>query len=307
MDFITIDFETATSDTNSACSIGIAFVENLEIIKTEYYLIQPPTLLFGKKNIELHGILPIDVKDEPKFPVIWDRIRDYFNTSYPIIAHNAQFDMSVLMQCLKYYDLEIPDFSYACSIPISTKVCETGTPRTLEARANHLGIDLVNHHNAEADAITCAKIVIESIKRAKRKTFQAFCNVRHIELKRFSDLKPQKSIGRFSHDRLDYQHAIAPKEPPKTVFTDQKICITGEFDSFSRIELSDLLFNFGGEIVSSVSKNTDYLIAGKQDKKIVGADGLSSKQEKALALIHQGFEIKILNEDEVKSIINEIA
>ena len=42
MTFTTIDFETATSNRNSACAVGIVTVEN-RIITEEYYtLIQPP-------------------------------------------------------------------------------------------------------------------------------------------------------------------------------------------------------------------------------------------------------------------------
>ncbi|HYX08497.1 MAG TPA: NAD-dependent DNA ligase LigA [Bacteroidales bacterium] len=43
----------------------------------------------------------------------------------------------------------------------------------------------------------------------------------------------------------------------------KKIVISGTFDSFSRDELKDLILKYGGKNVSSVSSNTDYLIAGE--------------------------------------------
>ena len=41
MNFITIDFETATSDRNSPCEIGLTIVKDLEIKSTKSWLIKP--------------------------------------------------------------------------------------------------------------------------------------------------------------------------------------------------------------------------------------------------------------------------
>ena len=41
MDFITIDFETATTDRDSPCEIGLTFVEKNEIKDVESWLIKP--------------------------------------------------------------------------------------------------------------------------------------------------------------------------------------------------------------------------------------------------------------------------
>lgn len=123
MDFIAIDFETGSSESNSACSVGLAVVNNLEIVETKYYLIQPPTLLFSKQCMEIHGIKPSDVKDSPRFNDIWSEISHYFDGSCCIVAHNAHFDMSVLKSCLNYYNIFHPDFYYCDSIPISSEVC----------------------------------------------------------------------------------------------------------------------------------------------------------------------------------------
>ena len=73
-DFIAIDFETANSSMGSACSMGLAFVLNNEIVDTKYYLIQPPLLEFDISNIEIHGITAEMVKDAPTFDEVWEEI-----------------------------------------------------------------------------------------------------------------------------------------------------------------------------------------------------------------------------------------
>ena len=304
MDFIAIDFETTASETNSACSLGIVSVENLCIVKKEYFLIQPPTLLFSKKNVEINGILPEQVKDKPKFPEIWESVKHYFDGSCPIFAHNARFDMSVLMESLSYYGLDFPQFTYSCSIPFSTKVCGGDIPRTLESRAKYFGIQLDDHHNAESDAMACAQIVIETVKKSRWKTFESFCKIHCIEMKNFLALHPQKSLGKTKFEQLDYDHAIASEKPVSSSELSGKIVvITGEFSTYTRKELAQQLFNLNAIVKNGVTKQTDYLIVGTQDKSLVGEDGMSGKEEKAHALIEKGINIRILNESEIRNII----
>ena len=317
MDFIAIDFETATASTNSACSIGLALVAQERVVKTQYFLIQPPTLLFEPKNIEIHGILPEQVQDKPKFPALWEKIQPYFNGACPIVAHNAQFDLSVLMESLTYYGLSLPQFPYFDSIPFSTYTCGKKVPRSLDARAKYFGISLENHHNAAADAVACAQIVLESVKQSRWDSFPTFCDENAIQMKPFQALHPQKAVhfpsrkkridySRF--EKIDYQHIVVSSSPVcDSIFKGKTVVITGEFIRHSRSELVQMLANLGATVKSGVTRKTDYLLVGKQDKRLVGENGLSSKEEKAYALMEKGLPIQILKESVVEETLAQAA
>ncbi len=312
LDFVSIDFETANNRNNSACSIGLVAVKNMEIIEKKYYLIQPPTLTFDKINIEINGITPEDVKDKPTFLNIWNEIKGYFYNI--IIAHNAQFDMSVL-KCLQLeYNLNIPDFKYMDSISISTKACDGDVKNSLEARANALNVVLNNHHNALDDAMTCANIVIESIRKCKKQSFQKFINAySSISVRQFSELKHQEyfrkpvPINNYNNIKISDIVANCDLADCNHLFYGKNIVITGNFHKYDRKEVLQLIANLGGILKSSVSRNTDYLIVGQQDITLVGDDGLSSKQEKAYKLIEDGYDIKIINEDKFYDLVVEYA
>ena len=47
------------------------------------------------------------------------------------------------------------------------------------------------------------------------------------------------------------------------IYKDKKIVITGSFENFKRSEIEVKLRSLGGKVLSSLSKNTDFLIAGK--------------------------------------------
>ncbi len=308
-DFISIDFETANNNYNSACSIGLAIVEDKEIIDMKYFLIQPPTLEFDEKNINIHGITPDDVKDVPRFPEIWDKIKYYFSDNM-IIAHNAIFDMSVLKNCLEEYNLNIPDFNYLCSIPISTCACRgQNVGRSLKDRLEYFGINLENHHNALADAEACAKLVIEVINRKKRKSFESFCRVHSsLPIKNFRNLEPRRFLKKSNKkmfNRIAISEIIATTNnfDKEHVFYNKSIVFTGKLITMDRKLAMQKVVNLGGIIKSDVSSKTDFLIVGTQDKAIVGKDGISLKERKAQELKARGNHIQIIKENDFLNIL----
>ncbi|WP_228446656.1 exonuclease domain-containing protein [Chryseobacterium sp. 3008163] len=119
MDFCAIDFETATHERHSACELGICVVENSQIVSTKTWLIKPPSFpYFNQRNIDVHGILPNDVKDAPTFDEIWYEVQEMMYGNL-MIAHNASFDAGVLRSCLDYYGMFKPNLNYLCSIQVA--------------------------------------------------------------------------------------------------------------------------------------------------------------------------------------------
>jgi len=305
-DFITIDFETANNDLDSACSFGIVAVKDLEIVEQQYFLIKPPTDQFRVENTELHGISYDDVKGCEQFPCVFEKTKHYFDNSNLLIAHNAQFDMSVLYQLLKTYNLPDLDFQYIDSVRFSTKVSR-GTGNSLEEKARYFNIEMNNHHNALADAMTCAKIIICSVQNSRYKTFNKYLNAfSSIRKKWFSELKPTRSLSKtsmFSSSKISDVVATTLDFDMEHPLYSKSCVVTGEFDTISRKAAMQKIVDVGGVVKSGVSSKTDYVIVGIQDLKIVGADGMSSKERKAHELVDAGANIKIINEAEFLNLI----
>lgn len=80
-------------------------------------------------------------------------------------------------------------------------------------------------------------------------------------------------------------------EQADSFFTDKTIVITGKLEQFKRTELKERLERLGAKVTGSVSKNTDYLIAGEE---------AGSKLTKA-----QELEIPILSEANVLEELSE--
>jgi len=157
--YIVFDVETPNYKNNRMSAIGITVVENREILEERYYLVNPECE-FGQFNIDLTGITPEMVESEKTFPKVWEEIKDIFESG-TLIAHNAQFDMSVLAKCLNDYGIAWKYFAdYACTCTIGKKVYPDFPNHRLNTMCDILGFSL-DHHNAGSDSSACAKILID--------------------------------------------------------------------------------------------------------------------------------------------------
>jgi len=159
LDFVAIDFETANSDRDSACALGIVLVNNGEIVKQEYHLICPPKLSFNPYNVKIHGITEKDVIDKPRFHELWPDIKHYFEGN-SIISHNASFDMSVLRNCLDFYEITYPSLEYGCTYIMSKIHWPDLSCYKLDTVAASIDFDF-RHHHALEDALACAQIALQ--------------------------------------------------------------------------------------------------------------------------------------------------
>ena len=155
---VAIDFETANELRTSACSIGLAWIEDGHVTATEEHLIRPREMRFNSFNSAIHGIRADDVADAPEFPAVWAWIGDRM-AGRLILAHNAAFDLSVLRHTLTDYGLDWPVCSYLCTVVLARRAWPTLGGHRLNHLADFLGIAL-EHHRAGSDAEACGRIAL---------------------------------------------------------------------------------------------------------------------------------------------------
>jgi DNA polymerase-3 subunit epsilon len=164
MKFLALDFETANYYGDSACALGLAVVENGQIVRSNAYLIKPPYTWFHFTYI--HGIKWNDVQHQPTFGEQWPVFLEYFEGVDFVVAHNAGFDKGVLKACCQRYGLEVPDLEFKCTVRLSRSVLGI-YPTKLPMVCKQLGIEL-KHHDALSDTLACAMIMMEIIDTVQR-------------------------------------------------------------------------------------------------------------------------------------------
>ena len=156
--FTAIDFETANFRRDSACQFAAVRIRDGQIADTAMWMIRPQPMYFAKSNIRIHGITPKDVADEPQFGQLWQAIQSFLGNDC-LVAHNAGFDIGVLIACLKKHRKPVPELSYTCTRAVARRTWPGRQRYGLKPLATWLGIRF-QHHDALEDSIACAKIML---------------------------------------------------------------------------------------------------------------------------------------------------
>lgn len=167
LDFLAIDFETANPKRASVCQIGVAKVRGGEVVSTACHPVFPPRGFtnFHERNIAVHGLTPKYVYGAQGWPDILARLIR-FAGPLPLVAHNAAFERSVIVQASEAEKIQAPDFTYLCSAKIARKVLPGLENYRLDTLIREMGLPAFSHHDAGDDAVACAQLVIALAERA---------------------------------------------------------------------------------------------------------------------------------------------
>ena len=182
LQFTAIDFETANTDANSACSLAAVSVSGTEIHE-RYTLIKPPFPTFAAENIRIHGITPEMVAHKAKFNVLWPAIKKCLDGRI-LVAHYAVFDTRVLRSLIKTYNLDGINASYVCSVELSRKIWPHLRNHKLDTVVNYLGYTF-RHHQALDDARACALIIKTAAEKMGAVSMEDLLDRSGLVLKRF--------------------------------------------------------------------------------------------------------------------------
>ena len=158
MDFTAIDFETANQRRDSACQLAAVVVRDSQIVDSASWMIRPDPMHFAPSNIRIHGITPDQVRDEPTFAGRWSEIAARLDDDC-LVAHNASFDIGVLLACLRRHRLPAPELNFTCTRAVSRRTWPGRRSYGLKPLATWLGIRF-RHHDALEDSIACAKLML---------------------------------------------------------------------------------------------------------------------------------------------------
>ena len=137
----------------------------------------------------------------------------------------------------------------------------------------------------------------KTLDNLKSATFEALIQVKDVGeiianniLQYFADEQNLKEINELISCGVNI---VSAENTPQieSELTGKKVVLTGGLERYSRNEASDIIRKLGGECVSSVSKNTDLVVAGSD---------AGSKLDKAKSL-----NIKVINEDDFIKIIEK--
>lgn len=289
-----IDFETATGSRASACAVAAVTVESGEVVDERRWLIQPPGNEYDSWNIRIHGITPDQTASAPSFSEVWSEVESVAAGS-TLVAHNAGFDLSVVRYASDHYGVVPLDAPYACTLVLGRRSWKGLASYSLPWVCEHLGFDLVGHHDPLADARACAQIGLRILAAAGTTSWEVAAETLDVRL---------GLLGSADRRCLSVASEVArmpdanPEADPEHPLYGSVVAFTGALSQWSRAEAAALAAERGATCVANVSGKTNFVVTGEQDARRLRTDGLSSKLRKAAELAAKGKQIEILTEDD---------
>ncbi len=165
-DFVVFDIETTgfSPVNNRIIEIGAVKVSGGEIVE-RYSTFVNPQVPIPFEIEKLTGINDDMVIDAPTIEVVLPEFLE-FCMGCVLAAHNANFDMSFIMENAKRLGYST-QYTYVDTVGIARVLLPGQAKHTLDAVAKTLGISLENHHRAVDDAEATAQIFVKFIPMLK--------------------------------------------------------------------------------------------------------------------------------------------
>ena len=256
---LAIYFKTQGSNKNSVSSIGIALYENNRI-----------TI-----NKEMHINLNAAENAISYFPNVLEEVMSLIDEETLVISQNATFDISILRNACDKVGMGYPKFDYLCTWKLGQIIYGEEDDYLEE----ELEIDI---KTPREEALACIKEYERILSNSSYNNIEDLLNKYYIE---------KGKLLKDTYKPFGMKRSENPFYRKNIVFTGGLSCMR-RADAFKKVK------SVGGEPSNSVSKNTDFLVIGNQGVKKFSTRGRSSKMISAERLVSQGYNLKIISEDE---------
>lgn len=321
--FVAIDVEWADDDQN-ICQFGLAVVREGRVVGDPVvWKIQPPGNRYQQSQTDVHHMTQADTADAPTFKEVWPEIKSYLQDA-EIWAHNAaSAEASALRKCLDRAGYMDESYTIYDSIRLYARPGrQWNSGNGLRACLYAVGLPCENHHDAGADALYCAQIVLAyrqgitpDWKRSDR--LMAEYNAekkkgqqkedRHYQAQQldlFGDMvsstggseKPEEHKPTFFHKDFDSSQDGTDDVDLTRLNTAEtnpvygaNVVLTGFFH-IARPKLREALKVMGASLKQTVTKNIQAVLLGERN---VGP----AKMEELKTLTHNGYNIARISGD----------
>lgn len=166
-EFVAVDFETANAKRSSVCQVGLSLVRGGRVTASTGWLVRPPGehIEFTEGTIKVHGIQPHMVVGAATWERSLARMVQMV-AGRPLVAHNAAFDMSVIVSASEAAGVEHPAWNYLCTFKVAKRLLPDLENHRLPTVGAEFGVGEFDHHDAAADARVCGQAASGLMARA---------------------------------------------------------------------------------------------------------------------------------------------
>ena len=169
-DFLVLDTETTGLNDPELVSIGVIDSKGKIVIDE---IVRPGKPIEPGAS-RVTGITNEVVADKPEFPAIYERLNEELNGKL-VVIYNASYDLKVLRNTCRRYNLPMPQFDPWCTMEWFAKLYgrsdnyrQSFTWQKLSTAASYFGVKRFDAHAALGDCLTTWHIIGAALDQARK-------------------------------------------------------------------------------------------------------------------------------------------
>lgn len=299
--FLLFHSECVNDNRDSVCHL-ILIPVNEGIKQTPVDFILNPEAPF---DFVMSGISESEVIKAPKYRDGWDKIQKIFDKYPNIICSADGYSARALYATLKRLDIKFNRINYSNAKNIFRRVFDEVSYSFDFLNYKYFN-DCIIDTEAEDIATRWADLTIKSLNESPLDNLSDFLSENRIRpgMMSIDDFIPSKCI-KVKYDKTFDAESIEVDADNENPFYQKNVVFTGKLEKMPRNTARGLVVAIGGYAPETLTQDTNYLVVGNQDLRVVGESGLSGKMKKAAKYKEKGLDIEIINEKDFLEMINE--
>lgn len=302
--FALIHAENVNTDMDSICHLIIVPVIEGVRQKAQEFFMNPEAPFY----YVVSGIEKADVEAFPKYQDLWPQIQEILGR-YSLCMSSAEGSAArSLYSTLTRLRLDFKSIRY-CN---AKAICRR-TMNEVSYSLNYLSFRFYDDYIGEDTPVAIAErwtdLALKGLENVAEQSLEAFLSTAKIQAGLLSpeEFIPSTCKRDYSKrkDRLEFDPSSIPVDAqPDNDLYGMNVVFTGKMESMKRDDARDAVIRIGGFAPERLTMDTDFLVVGVQDLRVVGEKGLSGRMKAAAKYKEKGCDIEIIDEQDFLEMLN---
>lgn len=247
------------------------------------------------------GITMSQVESFPTFRDQWPSIQSIFNKFEIAVSSADGNSVRSLFKTLTRLGVEFSPIKYCNAKAICRRTLDE-VSYSLDYLSFKLYSDCITVYEPVMIAQRWCDLALKGLDSTSAQSFDELFSMMKIQPGKIAPDDFVPSICKRDYSNRKYNSfdssSISVDAQPDHPLYGMNVVFTGKMESMKRDEARTAVVRIGGCAPDRLTQETDYLVVGVQDLRVVGEKGLSGKMKTAAKYKEKGFHIEIIDEDD---------
>lgn len=301
--FVLFHAENVNENRDSICHLILIPVVNGQQQKPNHFYMNPEATF----EFVSSGITSKKIETFAPVAKVWPEIQNIID-KFPIAVCSADgYTAYSIFRTLTRLNVDFNPINYCNSKSILRRTMNE-VSYSFDFLCSKFYNDTITFNSPESIAIRWCDLALHGLSNVNEDNFAEFLKSAKIQPGLISpdEFTPSLCMRDYSHRK---EHTFDPSSVavdarPDSPFYGMNVVFTGKMESMARNEARAAVIRIGGNSPDRLTQETDFLVVGVQDLRVVGEKGLSGKMKMAEKYRAAGRPIEIIDESDFIEMLN---